>query len=71
MEFLAGFTTLDAIEVRVTILNGRRDDSTVIIEGDSNLSTNRIGLFGLTTNIPMPNPKYVEDTTPCAAAEYR
>jgi len=63
-QFLAGFTTLDAIEIHVTILDGRGEESGVIIEGDSDLSTNSIRLFGRTTNLPLPNPKYLEDITP-------
>jgi hypothetical protein len=49
------------IDVHGTILDGPRENSAFEIEGESDLSIARSGSFGLTPDIPMPNPKYLED----------
>ena len=69
---LANFvTTENWIEVHGTILDGRRENSAVKIEGDSDLSLERTFPFRLQPAIPGPNPKYLEDTTRNATAQYR
>jgi hypothetical protein len=59
---LANFVTYENwIDVHGTILDGPRENSAFEIEGESDLSIARSGSFGLTPDIPMPNPKYLKD----------